>query len=234
MEADYGFINVYSTYYYTDVLEAFVALSAGIIGFIRRKKFKELTFFYIYPLASSFQSIYFYVFDQTSDYRMEETILSNNISIALFLITELTIIYLFLKQILFSRAIKAMLGFVLILYYVLILYFSIFLKIPKLPIPELFIAQAVLIVPPTTFYFYELFKIVPKLDLLREPAFWICTGVLIYFLCTLPLFLSKNSIFDLIGNINYDTTVYCINYIFYSILFLFIIKAYLCDPEKKR
>jgi len=37
-------------------------------------------------------------------------------------------------------------------------------------------------------YFYELFHLPSSVNLLREPAFWICTALLFFYICSLPLF----------------------------------------------
>jgi len=38
------------------------------------------------------------------------------------------------------------------------------------------------------YYFFELFQITPTMNLLRQPAFWICSGLLFYYSCTFPLY----------------------------------------------
>ncbi|MDF2193608.1 hypothetical protein [Paraflavitalea sp. CAU 1676] len=45
-----------------------------------------------------------------------------------------------------------------------------------------------LIVTICIYYFYELFHLPSSVNLLREPAFWICTGLLFFYICSLPLF----------------------------------------------
>jgi hypothetical protein len=37
------------------------------------------------------------------------------------------------------------------------------------------------------YYFLELFQQRESVDLLRQPAFWICTGLIFYFACTFPI-----------------------------------------------
>jgi hypothetical protein len=38
------------------------------------------------------------------------------------------------------------------------------------------------------FYFLELFQLSQSVDLLRQPAFWICSGLLFFYVCTFPIF----------------------------------------------
>jgi hypothetical protein len=45
----------------------------------------------------------------------------------------------------------------------------------------------VLIVITSIYYFWETFQQKNSVNLIREPAFWICSGLLFYFTCTFPL-----------------------------------------------
>jgi hypothetical protein len=38
------------------------------------------------------------------------------------------------------------------------------------------------------YYFYELFHLPSSVNLVREPAFWICTGLMFFYICSFPLF----------------------------------------------
>jgi hypothetical protein len=38
------------------------------------------------------------------------------------------------------------------------------------------------------YYFWELFQRSHSVNLIRQPAFWICSGLLFYYVCTFPLF----------------------------------------------
>jgi hypothetical protein len=40
----------------------------------------------------------------------------------------------------------------------------------------------------TIYYFFELFQLSGSIPLLREPSFWICLGLLIYYSCSFPMF----------------------------------------------
>ena len=47
---------------------------------------------------------------------------------------------------------------------------------------------SLLIVTSCIYYFWELFQQRSSVNLIREPAFWICAGLLFYYACTFPLF----------------------------------------------
>ncbi|HMH31937.1 MAG TPA: hypothetical protein VK543_02850 [Puia sp.] len=47
---------------------------------------------------------------------------------------------------------------------------------------------SLLIVGMCVYYFFELFQLPKAINLLREPAFWICSGLLFFFVCSFPFF----------------------------------------------
>lgn len=49
-----------------------------------------------------------------------------------------------------------------------------------------------LIVMATVTYFFELFQFDKPVDLVREPSFWICSGLLFFYACTFPLYALVN------------------------------------------
>jgi hypothetical protein len=59
--------------------------------------------------------------------------------------------------------------------------------------------------------------------------FWISLAVIFYFSCTIPLFLLNDFVYNKKGI--KDLTIYSINNISYSIMFLLIAKAYLCPAK---
>jgi len=79
-------------------------------------------------------------------------------------------------------------------------------------------------------YYFELFKSPPVLVLLNEPSFWVSTGLFFFLSCTLPYSLLENYLvknyFDL------EIEFYALFYIFYSLLSVMLIRAYLCKPVK--
>jgi len=80
------------------------------------------------------------------------------------------------------------------------------------------------------FYFLELFKKPHNLNLKNEPVFWISTGLLLFFTCTLPFSVLENYMSQ--NYPEFNIPLYSIFYVFYILLFLMIIRAYLCKPKK--
>jgi hypothetical protein len=76
------------------------------------------------------------------------------------------------------------------------------------------------------YYFFELFQLTKSVNLLREPFFWITSGLLFYYSCSLPIAGLNNlfSNFPRVIIINLGTIVSVLNVLLYS---LFTI-AFLC------
>jgi hypothetical protein len=83
----------------------------------------------------------------------------------------------------------------------------------------------VLIVGLAVYYFFELFKRPTSINLIKEPAFWICSALLFYYACSFP-FLSLVNLLQkapLIVRNNLSTILTLLNilqYILFSIAFL--------------
>ena len=54
-----------------------------------------------------------------------------------------------------------------------------------------------LIVIACIYYFLELFQLSHSVNLLKEPAFWICSGLLFFYSCTFPIYGAANFIIQL-------------------------------------
>lgn len=97
---------------------------------------------------------------------------------------------------------------------------------------EVYTVEGILLLPICISYFVQLFRKPPYPNLKNEPGFWISAGMLSFLACTLPYsilenYVSKGSFFLLLQ-------LYSIFYIFYILLFLAIIRAYLCKPKKPK
>ncbi len=93
---------------------------------------------------------------------------------------------------------------------------------------NIYIIESFSMLVPCFFYYYELFSFSSKINLKQNANFWTVTGLTFYLFCTLPItfvlaYLEKSD-YTLYLN------VYSIIYVFYSFLFIFIAKSYLCKP----
>jgi hypothetical protein len=95
-----------------------------------------------------------------------------------------------------------------------------------------FSVGCLLIVGVCVYYFLELFQLPKSIDLLREPAFWICSGLLFFYSCTFPLFALTNYLYSASNIIlrNLSAVLIIINILLYA---LFTI-AFLCRLRLKK
>jgi hypothetical protein len=94
---------------------------------------------------------------------------------------------------------------------------------------NIFTLQAVCLVTACILYYIDLFNRKPVLNLTALPSFWAITGLSFFMLCTLPF--SVLGFYLLKTNYALYRQLFSIFNIFYCILFLMIIKAYLCKPS---
>lgn len=84
------------------------------------------------------------------------------------------------------RVRKVVLGIV-ILYPILAAFNIYYLQAGDFP-SNSYLLGCIFIVTICIYYFYELFHLPGLGNLLREPAFWICTALLFFYICSLPFF----------------------------------------------
>jgi hypothetical protein len=120
-----------------------------------------------------------------------------------------------------------------------------FLLYPVVAIINIFLVQSssnfhtmtyslgsLLIVIACIYYFWELFQQKSSVDLVRQPGFWICSGLLFFYCCTLPVYGLTNFIISLpiVVRQNLLTILTVIN----ICLYLSFTIAYLCRLKIKR
>jgi hypothetical protein len=85
----------------------------------------------------------------------------------------------------------------------------------------------------TIYYFFEIFQLPGSIPVLREPAFWICFGPLIYYSCSFPMFalvtrLGKSTPGFILNNL--DVIIDLINILLYSSFTI----AFLCSLRMRK
>ena len=210
--------------FYTEPLMIICALFAFFIGLIHRNRFKELRFMPLYALSSIVQisSLYYAIFyNPKMDFDLER--MTSNI----FILVESAVLYNFFSKVIVIKSLKTIVNilFLAFLAYVMLLWSlsSSFYHHPA----RLYLPEALCILGFCLLYFFQLFRLPPKLLLLSSPTFWVTTGCLFYFSCTIPLFFVE-LMFPL------PTKIFAINYFAYSIFFLLIAKSFLCQPAQAK
>jgi hypothetical protein len=218
-------IDFFLESYYTLPLMMASQLVAVYVSYRGKTLSKELKYFYLYPIASFCQSIFALISITFLNQKMEARLLE--ISVDIFVLIEIYLFYtLFLKVIIkntFRRILKAsIVGFALYTIGLFGFSDSLYGNSMKVVIGETFILFISIFL-----YFIELFKSPVKSNAVEQPEFWIIIGILFAFSCTLPVIALA---FFRLGLIS-DSYHYIINFVGYSILFLFITRAYLCRKQ---
>jgi hypothetical protein len=82
------------------------------------------------------------------------------------------------------------------------------------------------------YYFWELFQRPSSVNLGRQPAFWICSGLLFYYTCTFPLYGAINML-KLFPRVILSNLLYIL-VLLNILLYLSFTIAFLCRLRTKR
>lgn len=212
---------------YTQVFLMVCSLIAVIVGIIQRKRHKEMRFVVYYPLASLIETFSSPIINV--EFPKLRAIGVADMSANIFLLIEFIIIYHYFIQILTNKKVKKSLYVISFIYLPIMAIMWVCKKTFNSDPEVLFVPQALCVLYPTFCYFIESLKASSKLELRSEPSFWMTTGIMIYFGCTLPLFL-LNDIIDF--HRGFERSIYSINFLCYALLFILITNAYLCKKKE--
>jgi hypothetical protein len=198
------------------------ALAALVVSLRYYNRHRDLRIFTYYILFSLLQSLTdFFVHGAKLDEITSRIILASFENV--FMLFEFIVCSYFILQHLISgrrrRAVKvnALIYFCFLLWVGGRHYKAIYMN-------TFFFYESIFLVLPCLLYFYELFLYIRPEPLKNQPSFWIITGILFLNASSIPMLLTAG----LLGN--YSAAAFCLNFILYSILFILIIRAYLCTP----
>lgn len=207
------------------------ALLCLLFGILKRNRFLEMRWLFFYPLMALVEDIVAlsYYFTNISEYSYD---ISVNLVLNAFLIIEFLSLFIFYQKSIKNEPLKKWLIAVISFYVITISFIWLFVRNPLRYPSEFFFVQSFFVLILGIISIIDFFKGKISHNLLNEPSLWITTGTFLYFLCTIPLYLAREFIFDERG-FTIEPALYSINYICYCILFLLIIRAYLCNPLEK-
>ncbi|HYE56691.1 MAG TPA: hypothetical protein VD996_17705 [Chitinophagaceae bacterium] len=104
-----------------------------------------------------------------------------------------------IRQVVFSKKAKKVIKWVMYIYLASALINILFIQKINTFHTFTYSLGCFLIVVISMYYFYQLFQLPHSINLAREPAFWIVSGLLFYYLCTLPLLGALNYLYTLPG-----------------------------------
>ena len=225
-------INTWEKFYYTEPLLLAVLCLALVISIQKRKKYKILKSLPVYIIALLIVFIFTYLIDANLSYQIVK--LGEYIDYG-FTIVEIVIFSLFFYKSIDNLVVKQLIiifniAFIIFSFYMFFAEQGFYQTISQITQSTVYTIEGAILLMICVFYFIELFKKPIILNLKNEPAFWISTGVLFFFACTLPYSILENYISRNYSELYYR--LYSIFYIFYILLFLMIIRAYLCKAEK--
>ena len=136
--------------------------------------------------------------------------------------------YLFvLQQIIRDKRIKKSIFFILIAYPLLTLFNTFLLqKITAGVLTFSYALGCLLVVVFSIYYFFELFQIPNAVNLITQPSFWICSGLLFYCSCAFPVFSLLNLLKKPSLAIGHSLAI--ISYLLDACLYLSFTIAFLC------
>ncbi len=111
------------------------------------------------------------------------TVFLNNIETMLVIAFDLFL----LRQVIHRRNVKKAFLFVVVTYPIFSLINIFFIQVGVFHTMS-YCLGCLLIVAACIYYFWELFQLKHSVDLVRQPTFWICSGLLFFYSCTFPLY----------------------------------------------
>lgn len=219
--------------YYTDLFLTVTLFLVFAISLGRRKKHPQFKFLPFYFSAFFIFSLFSYVkisFFSDSPFRKNLSVIADYIDAFVTLTEFFAFMYMFNMIIINTkkkRLIKWLTVSALVIFIFIISKHLLFDPTRFYPsLTYLYILESSILVIPCAFYYYELFVFSPRLDLLQDANFWTVTGLTFYLFCTLPL----NFVLYHYMKTNYliYVDIFSIINLFYVLLFVMIIKSYLC------
>ena len=208
-----------SVCYFTEII-MFVACWICLFSLIKnRGKFPEFDFLILYPLASILQAFTIY---SSILFKLGDKLIQASIST--FILIEFLVLYRIMFRIISIPKFQKITN---VFFYSFILYLTVtwaFTNAFFNTSYKVFLAQTLCMLIPTFLYFLQLFSFSPQKNLRNNPEFWIAIGCLFYFSTTIPLFFLASVV-----SIYKFFFLNSINYIAYSVLYLFIARAFLCS-----
>jgi hypothetical protein len=137
-----------------------------------------------------------------------------------------------IMQEVFALKAKRAIKYVMIIYTIISLINILFIQKIHIFHTMTFSIGCLVIVVTCLYYFYELFQVPRSIDLKKEPAFWIVSGLVFYYLCTLPILGALNYLYTFpdVISASIEQIITILNVLLYS---LFTI-AFLCRISFRR
>ncbi|OQP66048.1 hypothetical protein A3860_15800 [Niastella vici] len=168
---------------------------------------------------------------EITGYELRKHVFTVNLLYCFFTAFEFVYYLLIIRFIIYNQKAKRIIFWVMIVYPILVT-INVFFIQPGTFHTITYSLGCLLVVLACIYYFFEIFRITHSVNLVKEPAFWLCTGLLFFYSCSLPLFGLWNQLHGLpkilIKNLRAIQTI--LNLLLYSLFSI----AFLCRTNLKK
>ena len=163
------------------LIPAAIAFLSSLTIYLRRDRETYLRFFPLFLLIVCTQ-------EAISGYRQSIHILNNLFYYNPYTILVCCFYFLTVYWIIRSKKVKRIILVILFLYPLIAAINILFLQKADSFHSITYSLGGLIIVALCVYYFFELFQAPANASLLRQPSFWICSGLLFYYSCSFPLY----------------------------------------------
>ena len=200
-----------------------IAFLASLTIFFFPAEQRYLRYFSIFLLVST-------ILNGIENY-LALAIINNTLLSNLSTVVEFTFYFYLLREIVQGARIKRV-------------FLYIFVAYPSLALLNIFLIQrngfhtmtyalgCLLIIASCIYYFWELFQLPSSVNLGRQPAFWVCSGLLFYYTCNFPIYGAVN-LLSLLPKVILQNLLYIL-VLLNILLYLSFTIAFLCRLSKTR
>lgn len=219
------------SHYLNGVMTLFTvaALIIGIIYYKRHRNLRILTWYIAFSLFQDMSTFYAFPDRHPGNFRVDQMYIT---SIG-FMLFEFIACSLFILRCIRSPQRRRIIKINALLFFGIIianaaLTFPDFGRLYDTYTTYYLLPESFFLVIPCLIYFYELFLTRNLRPLTDQPAFWIITGILFLNACEIPLLVTSNLLKEIT---HYYNEAFSLNYILYVLLFILLMRAFLCPPE---
>ena len=227
-------LNHFAQSFYADFLLFFISIFALYISIVRKEKHSLLRLFpyyfisYIILLLLLYTHIIFFLNSRSNHIMLQIDSYSDYI----FTLIEFIVFMHFFYNVIDNQRKKRIIILLSMLFLLLFAFNFIsesilYNNINPNTVNRIYTIESSILLIPSLFYYFEIFKKPTTMNLMRESSFWVVTGIFFSMICSLPYCVIENYIRK--NNSQLYPQLFSIFYIFYSLLFMMIIKAYLCE-----
>lgn len=220
-------------FYYTDVLLVIVSFFSTIVIYYFNNSDSTLKHLYLYPLTSTINSLFnYYILYFSGTFVIENKnlfIITSNTFFTLFEFIALSYFLILLTNSFRSKKISLLFQLAYIIFAVI----GVQIINTNNLVEYLYILNSAFLAPISFICLLDNIITNTEKSLVKLSGFWLTSGVNIYFIGTIPIFLSTQIIFHDSFYIS-EVKIYSINYIAYSILFIFLAITKKCNTQEQQ